>query len=544
YSKGDSRDRSLFVHEMTHAWQFQNMQVKAGVKTLTDAVTLRSYDDVYKYKLDPKKDLGDYNVEQQACIMEELYAYNERRGQPIEAPKPVTPEELEQQWYYATRLKLLAAANKANPNDPTVQQWLKDGSISFDAEGKAHFTQAYADKRNEDNKNYVAEQEKSDRELLQVTANFRYNPAYLDTTAEVKVAAACVALVFPVVVPYVLIGTAAVKVHEAADIAIGTYGIYAENDARVDAMTAPRKHARSDAPQLSNYTQCLLSNARFSHHMQAGQMKGAVEKNSDGRITNMKDIDFSLPENRAEFNRMLDIEIANQKKIIDANSSILPRWIRSDNSVLKQESARADLKMLEGAKRELQMFDREVATYKRNQAEYETVFTLHRTAATDLAKNLANNQNAATVRTAVTQFLHDENTVREKALSLPDGAQRQQLLRECDINAASGHYSLASAAETPQQALAAMQQARESMQKAGLDPASEDSYKAFGTTKEEFERRAEAYKQQAAEPAKPATCPGQKGYLSGQFAGIDNTQAEIAPAVDAQQRRATVTASR
>lgn len=545
YSKGDGRDRSLFVHEMTHAWQFQNMQMRAGVKTLTDAISLGCYDDVYKYKLDPKKDLGDYNVEQQACIMEELYAYNERRGKPIEPPAPQTPESLEHHWFYATRLKLLTAANKANPNDPTVQQWLKEGSIRFDDQGTAHFTQAFADKKNEENKDYVADRQKADRDLLQVTANFRNDPAYLDQTTDAKILAVAAAVVCPsIVVPVVVVGTAAVKVHEAASIAIDTYGIWAQTDAMVDSMTAPRKFMSTDTPRLANYVQCLTSSARFSHHMRAGAMQGTVEKNSCGRITNLKDIDFSIPANRAEFNRMLDIEIANQKKIIDDNSSIWPRWIRSGDSVMKEASAQADLKMLEGAKRELGMYDREVAAYNRDKAAFDAVFALHKGAAETLAKNLAERQDAATVRSAVTQFLHDENRVREKALELPDTARRQQLLRECDINAASGHYSLASAAETPHLAMAAMQQAREFMQKAGLDPAKEESYKAFGTTKEEFERRAEAYRQQAAEPAKAATCPGQKGYLSGQFANIDSAPAVLAPAAAVQQQRIAATATR
>jgi nucleotide-binding universal stress UspA family protein len=544
YSRGDDSDRSLFVHEITHAWQFQNMQVVAGVRTVVDAVNLGSYDAVYGYKLDPKKDLGDYNVEQQACIMEAYHEYLERGGKPP-APRVATVEDLNNSALHRFDLMMLGMRRASNPDDPRVKEMLAEGLVSFDAEGKAHYTQAFADKHNANNANYVASRLQADKDLLKVMANFRRDPSYLDSTTEVTACVVVAALTLPVVAPAVLVGTAAYKVNECATVAMDTYKIWAHTDAMVAEMTAPGKFKSTDVPALSNYKQCLFSNARFSHHMRTHCMKGDVKKNSCGRITNLEDIDFSIAENRAEFSRMLDIELQRQRKIRDDNSSVWPRWARSGDSVSKEASAKADIMMLESAKRELASFDREVASYKRDQAAFDEAFKLHRNAARDLATKLNGKLDAATVRTATQQFLMDEQRVREKASALPESAQRQQLLRECDINSASANYSLASAAETPQQAVAAMQKARDYMQKAGLDPAKEESYKAFGTTKEEFERRAEAYKKQAAEPAKPANAPDQKGYLSAHFSGGGSTPAGLELAAqNAQQRRMTVAAAR
>jgi hypothetical protein len=534
YSKGNEEDRSLFVHEMTHVWQFQNLQVRAGAKTIEDVFKAGCYDDVYKYKIDPKKDLGEYNVEQQACIMERYYWYLQREGTPIEAPKPMTPEDYEKSLFGGIRLKAMAQAYRKNPEDPTIAQLQKDGLIRFDADGSAHYTQAYADKHNVSAREYIAQRKQEDYELLQVMASFRQDPNYLDQSSAVKTAVVIAGVIAPtVVVPVVLIGTAAVKTYEAASIAIDTYGIWAQTDAMIDDMTAPRKHMNTDQPQLSNYVQCLMSNARFSHHMRTDLMKGNIEKTGDGRIANMRDIDFSIPENRAEFLRMIDTELPRQQRIRDDNSSIMPRWIRSGNSVQLEAMANADIKMLENAKRELAMFDREMAVYNQNKAQFGEVFDLHKKAAMDMTQKLGANPDAATVRSAVTQFLKDEEQVRAKAQALPDNAQRQQLLRECDVNTASGNFSLASAAETPQEAVAAMERAKDYMQRAGLDPAQEASYKAFGTTKAEFEQRLDIYKAQTALPMPQLE---QKGYLSAQFGGAGEGQpVPAAPAPNAAQ---------
>ncbi|HLL23457.1 MAG TPA: hypothetical protein VK427_15070, partial [Kofleriaceae bacterium] len=65
--------RAELVHEMTHVWQFANGTnvLVAGVEQM-----IRSrgdYERTYRYVLDAKRDLTDYNIEQQAAILEDYY---------------------------------------------------------------------------------------------------------------------------------------------------------------------------------------------------------------------------------------------------------------------------------------------------------------------------------------------------------------------------------------------------------------------------------------------------------------------------------------
>jgi type VI secretion system secreted protein VgrG len=74
YSTAPAQARGLFIHEMTHVWQAQN-KVKLPV---TAALGLQlknrfNYQAAYPFLLDKKKDLTDYNLEQQASILQEYY---------------------------------------------------------------------------------------------------------------------------------------------------------------------------------------------------------------------------------------------------------------------------------------------------------------------------------------------------------------------------------------------------------------------------------------------------------------------------------------
>lgn len=75
YSQHSVMTQSLFIHEMTHVWQYQN-KVLAPI---AEAVKLNlehkfNYLAAYPYTLDSKKDLLDYNMEQQASIVQDYFA--------------------------------------------------------------------------------------------------------------------------------------------------------------------------------------------------------------------------------------------------------------------------------------------------------------------------------------------------------------------------------------------------------------------------------------------------------------------------------------
>lgn len=74
YSAEDSYRRSLFIHEMTHVWQFQNKVLNPLVAVAELNLQHKfNYAAAYDFHLDGKKDLTDYGMEQQAAIVQEYF---------------------------------------------------------------------------------------------------------------------------------------------------------------------------------------------------------------------------------------------------------------------------------------------------------------------------------------------------------------------------------------------------------------------------------------------------------------------------------------
>ena len=76
--------RAELVHEMTHVWQFAN-----GIDVFVEGVeqliaTRGAYDRAYRYNLEPRRDLVDYNIEQQAAILEDYYRIRFEGLHPVE----------------------------------------------------------------------------------------------------------------------------------------------------------------------------------------------------------------------------------------------------------------------------------------------------------------------------------------------------------------------------------------------------------------------------------------------------------------------------
>ncbi len=72
--------RAFFMHEMTHVWQYQNKILQPVVEAARLQLKHKfNYADAYYFSLDPKKDLTDYDMEQQAAIIEDYYLLKWRR---------------------------------------------------------------------------------------------------------------------------------------------------------------------------------------------------------------------------------------------------------------------------------------------------------------------------------------------------------------------------------------------------------------------------------------------------------------------------------
>jgi hypothetical protein len=74
YAAGSSLTQSHFIHEMAHVWQYQNRILdpiadffKLGLRYKFD------YNAAYRYELSAAKDLLDYNMEQQATIVQDYF---------------------------------------------------------------------------------------------------------------------------------------------------------------------------------------------------------------------------------------------------------------------------------------------------------------------------------------------------------------------------------------------------------------------------------------------------------------------------------------
>jgi hypothetical protein len=87
---------AVFVHEITHVWQFENGMdlVAQGLATL--AAANGAYERAYPYTLERGRDLVDYGMEQQASIVEDYFAMTvqHRAPQRIENPPSAPREEL------------------------------------------------------------------------------------------------------------------------------------------------------------------------------------------------------------------------------------------------------------------------------------------------------------------------------------------------------------------------------------------------------------------------------------------------------------------
>ncbi|MDN0081540.1 hypothetical protein QU487_02040 [Crenobacter sp. SG2305] len=74
---------NTFVHELVHAWQYQNgcpVCWRGGLIVITRALRLRR--EPYHYRLDPAATLGDYGLEQQASLIADYVTLAERPGDP------------------------------------------------------------------------------------------------------------------------------------------------------------------------------------------------------------------------------------------------------------------------------------------------------------------------------------------------------------------------------------------------------------------------------------------------------------------------------
>ncbi|MEO8700743.1 MAG: hypothetical protein ABI867_11900 [Kofleriaceae bacterium] len=74
FSRASSGTRGVFIHEMTHVWQFANGMDLVGQGFVEFTRYRGQYEKAYPYELERSRDLTEYGMEQQASIVEDYFA--------------------------------------------------------------------------------------------------------------------------------------------------------------------------------------------------------------------------------------------------------------------------------------------------------------------------------------------------------------------------------------------------------------------------------------------------------------------------------------
>lgn len=85
YAAANSYLKSFFIHEMVHVWQYQLKILNPVTAAIGESIKyFFDYDKAYMYTLESGKDILDYNIEQQAAIIEDYYRITYAKIKPFE----------------------------------------------------------------------------------------------------------------------------------------------------------------------------------------------------------------------------------------------------------------------------------------------------------------------------------------------------------------------------------------------------------------------------------------------------------------------------
>lgn len=180
------------------------------------------------------------------------------------------------------------------------------------------------------------------------------------------------ATVVTVAAPVVLSAAAAGATAKAADLAIENRRAYEELDRDTSRDAAPlkiRERSPGDKPSILDYKH-LAAIRSITAHMRDGALhtSGPIARFEGGVIRDLSAIDFTDPTNLAEYERALYLEIEKQKSTVEANDSVLPRWLRHGDSINRYNFASGELENLRGAQAEFAMFREDVRRYTERMA--------------------------------------------------------------------------------------------------------------------------------------------------------------------------------
>lgn len=114
YSTKDAYTQGFFIHEMGHVWQYQNSILNIIWSAVKEQIKYDlDYEKAYPYMLDADKTLTDYDIEQQASILEDYFGVVKRGIN-------FRPNRIQNSGNKTERVKLLRAVLADFITDPSL----------------------------------------------------------------------------------------------------------------------------------------------------------------------------------------------------------------------------------------------------------------------------------------------------------------------------------------------------------------------------------------------------------------------------------------
>jgi len=130
FSATDLSRQAVFVHEMTHVWQFQSGKDLLAEGATLFVASLGNYERAYAYDLEPSRDLLDYGMEQQASIVQDYFLVG-HQAWPVALREPAHRDR-----FHDVLAAFLADPGyaRAKPTDEVARAHLAQASSAPEAE--------------------------------------------------------------------------------------------------------------------------------------------------------------------------------------------------------------------------------------------------------------------------------------------------------------------------------------------------------------------------------------------------------------------------
>jgi hypothetical protein len=137
-----------------------------------------------------------------------------------------------------------------------------------------------------------------------------------------------------------------------------------------------------DKPLMSDYKHLAAVKFRVA---KAYQERTGRPLMIDGKnvTTEFNEIDMSKPENYRKYRSAINMAMVQNEKIMEENSSYVPRWLRSGDSMDKYNNAESEINILKAAEGEFRSFETKTIAYNR---EKEKVLEEQKIAEAEAAK--------------------------------------------------------------------------------------------------------------------------------------------------------------